>query len=721
MSTGSTYLGQYNINFAIRPERLGYLLRKGSAEEFGQAVREATSRWGGLTEPMITYGDDGSIAPALGLTLVHPVDNFTVVGDSSNEELTNLRRQISADILQFDQVGELGLHQLAVQPKPDPDDRRLILVTPSEPWPAPIYAAKDGDSIAAIAAAGLVDEQGWKVWQQFGYPLTAMEWPKNYRAQLNRRTVVHASAAQLKDLPGTEVGTLPGVVIVVTDGDLEDAIYFWNLRASVMLGVFDPIECVIVDQATFAQRQFLDEVEGRARDRFEHVTPAALVIGRQEFHEPLTKVVADIGWEVDRNPQFRVSMTRGAQETVSKPMTVRFVEQGLLSVRLRQVGATSRPLVQFERRRTVVDVASPAQFAAPFGRVRARFWGASPFELPPGTSQGKLFHDAAYVFGRAIEIATSASPRYDFTLRIPEPGELLSSSLADAGISWKLSDKGKMASGVAARFTDLAPLRDAKTLACIRALTTHRIEYDIKKLASHLPGVDQVDLARMAAQLVHVRQTFRSLAGIASEAGIEGPEAGPIIERLVQAGILDRGFKVNCPHCGMDYFLEMSDLRPDLTCPGCFSPVTPSTHRSRGDLDLQYRLNTLVDRAGDNGAIGHILLIDAFQRHDPRAFVLPGVDLTFEGKQREADAIALIGQDIWTGEVKGTSEGFTETQIQKDVEVAHAAKARHYVMAAMDDIPGEFIRLAIDAARSHAIYVWTYRGPDGTLVQRLVG
>lgn len=53
------YLGQSLIRAVVLPARVVYLIREGSMDGSRSAVRAATGRWGGMTEPIVNVDDKG--------------------------------------------------------------------------------------------------------------------------------------------------------------------------------------------------------------------------------------------------------------------------------------------------------------------------------------------------------------------------------------------------------------------------------------------------------------------------------------------------------------------------------------------------------------------------------------------------------------------------------------------------------------------------------------
>lgn len=58
------YVGQGVLHLDLRPKRGAYLFRTGSRAQFCAAVTRASSRWGGLQEPIVPVSPAGRIQPA---------------------------------------------------------------------------------------------------------------------------------------------------------------------------------------------------------------------------------------------------------------------------------------------------------------------------------------------------------------------------------------------------------------------------------------------------------------------------------------------------------------------------------------------------------------------------------------------------------------------------------------------------------------------------------
>src|ERR1700682_5510509 len=124
MESQQDYLGQSFLDFAIRPVHLAYLFQAGSLTSASEAIEEATSRWGGVTELLLPYGEGDGEVEGLLLDAAHlnPPDQFVFVGEPPDGELRQrLEAKVGAPIVPLEvvQAGPwAGLHQLSVTPLP---------------------------------------------------------------------------------------------------------------------------------------------------------------------------------------------------------------------------------------------------------------------------------------------------------------------------------------------------------------------------------------------------------------------------------------------------------------------------------------------------------------------------------------------------------------------------------------------------------------------------
>jgi hypothetical protein len=168
----------------------------------------------------------------------------------------------------------------------------------------------------------------------------------------------------------------------------------------------------------------------------------------------------------------------------------------------------------------------------------------------------------------------------------------------------------------------------------------------------------------------------------------------------------------------MSSFMELRDVTMAITCPGCGSPAPLARDPNRGESELHYRLNSLVDRASEQGTLVHLLAVAALRRRDPKAHVFPGANLSAAGsKPKEADVVGLLGSEIWLGEAKMSAQWFTPEQIEHDLALAVRLRAAHYLMSCLEPLGEDTRRVAVAVCQEAGIKLWVLEGPDGELAE----
>src|SRR5262249_51524108 len=117
---------------------------------------------------------------------------------------------------------------------------------------------------------------------------------------------------------------------------------------------------------------------------------------------------------------------------------------------------------------------------------------------------------------------------------------------------------------------------------------------------------------------------------------------------------------------------------------------------------LMYRLDSLLDRASDQGVIPHVMVRSALERTN-EADILPGVTMVLhDGGHAELDLFGVSGSDVVAGEVKSSAAAYTAQQIRRDILLSARVGADVHVMASIDDIGVDALELATaESTRRH--------------------
>jgi hypothetical protein len=129
-------------------------------------------------------------------------------------------------------------------------------------------------------------------------------------------------------------------------------------------------------------------------------------------------------------------------------------------------------------------------------------------------------------------------------------------------------------------------------------------------------------------------------------------------------------------------------------CPGCGSAA--SYTRGNTSVEIAYRLDSLIDRAVDQGVLAHLLAIAALRTKYAEVHLLPGVDVWFPGEteKKELDLFGICDGKVAKGEVKQSAADFDEAQVRGDVEKSARAASDIHIMAAPCEIASDIIDLA---------------------------
>ncbi|MEV6007316.1 hypothetical protein AB0M29_10960 [Streptomyces sp. NPDC051976] len=667
----SRYLGQAAMEAAVLPSRAAYLIAVGSEGGFRVAVTVASSRWGGMTEPIVEVS-------ASGLSEHHE----QAVRIAGVEALVN----VDADPQAAEEIGEsLGLTVVALA-----DIRKDAVAFTCSPdevreftdrsYP-PIAASPDGP-LWQLAVAGGVDpgrDEHARVSEredEFG------------RYQLQNDTRIQGTVEQFGEYRSTTPGHTPLVLWVAEEDGLADSLGFWNTRALRPVDTIDmPMLLLPGADAVKHWMQFPQQVAHLLGARPGQFEPDVVLVSRSASPEQVLELASVLGLDAT-NEEPRAGVRIPAPPARTAPFTFRTDLDPWHWVTLeRHYGVpTSFDVQVFADGPSTLRFTPPVRFNGQAGAL-VRFWGEPLLGLPARRSLARLVHpDAQWRNGKLqlafLPISHQLAVQMTFVL-LPQATEQL---LDDATAMHQLSSAGRLGAALSERADSSALLEPGVYEAAI-ALTTPRSKELMKRLQElRADGSPDADLAELAATWGGRSERRYLPADKLNNVGVEDRAAA--LERLCALGWAERGLESTCPSCASRSFVPLNQTSGSPQCPGC--GAVSAYQSGSAPTAVQYRLDSFTDRASDNGLLPHLLVIAELCRRKPRSHFLPGTDVTFnDGVQEEVDIFGIWDGKVLSGEVKTSASEFNEAQLRRDVALSQRLGADIHLLASVAPVAEE--------------------------------
>jgi hypothetical protein len=298
--------------------------------------------------------------------------------------------------------------------------------------------------------------------------------------------------------------------------------------------------------------------------------------------------------------------------------------------------------------------------------------------------------------GDSIQFATSAMNYYRLEVNLPKLEEATHSLIASSTTKYELSEKGRLADALCAD-TDLTALLRPAVYEAICHLTTPRSSAFRREMeALRARGTPEKEVLEFGARWGgRGERRYDSVSGFIARHGKSAPDAVRAFETLCELDWAERGVQTSCTRCGLRSFVPIVTLQQGgAQCPGCHNAASYTIDET--GLAIQYRLNTLIDLASDQGVLPHLLVIAALSRQCEQTRLLGGTLVTLQdGSKPEVDILGIYDRKFVSGEVKAKARDFTQEQIKRDVEVCASLGVDMHIIAAIDSIPATVIQSAM--------------------------
>lgn len=703
MRSMTEYLGEDALTITAVPNRVVFLFPAGSRSSFKVAVREASSRWAGVTEPILPVRRGGKVDPAwvqiAGYARPHRAVNVGCDAHDAQLASSSLGLGQVIDFHEIDRLGESrGVHIGAIRsPIQDP------------------VAAREGADLWEIVAAGDSTDpsDGSTEWQPRRWGTDDFAG----MAAIRRRSVLDYGCSGLGETWASGGSAGPTVLWITTPNSLSDATWFWNLRAIRTHSMFEA-PMILLPSHALENWINLERELGALLERPYSGKPAVALQSLSVKAERLDEIAGRLGLRkhTGKNtfPIFASSRQARSDQSYSTRMDPR---DWLFSQH--QSGYSERVHVHRFRNSTRVKVAPPQLLDALLHQyaqnVSVLIEGGFLGRLPRRAAVAKLVHTHAAWDRDFLRLRADVHQGSELQFASPDRREVLAALLSDPGFVLTRSDKGRLADALE-ESRDCALAVDVRALDAITNLATPRSKELMRALRDAEPGTSEELLVALASTWGgRVDRRYRPSNGI----GVTSTKGTEILERLVAGGWAERGAEVDCATCGMKSFVSLGALSTDSRCPGCGSVARLSGSTS---VSVVYRLNSLVDRCSDQGAIPHVAAARALTSGIPDSCFLLGADVVWrDGRKAEVDLFGYCEKEVVAGEVKVSARSFTRAQMVRDMDLSKALGADRHVMAAMDDIPESLIADAAKLASARSLLLSVVcRGPENQLVARAI-
>lgn len=657
---------------AFAPARAVYLVRPRSRDGFRRAIQEASTRWGGMAEPIIPVRKGGKIdgwwRQVTEVANVHTAVNVDLDPTDAATAAAGLQLPLVpiADLDRFGQHGAWTCHPSSL---------------PAITEHLPVIAQQAAPLWAAVAAGDVTREHERAISPTVTYRRVAQD-DQIARCALRGETQLDQTASAFAEWFSTGAWPVPAIIWVTKPNDFTECLWFWNLRALRLRTMGGgPMLLLPADQIQY-WLEFDRQVRHRL-DRPDEFDPDVLMAGIRTPIDTLHDTARHLGLTPSKT-KSRISRTFPApqrQEPYTYETTATldprrwFIEQ-------RRYGEVVETEAHIHDGKVTLRAASPIAWAGG-GRTTLTLYGELIDALPKRDPVARLMEANAQWRDDGLWIATQAIPTYNLTLAVPTLAAAVDAALSAVTTTHALSDKGRMAAAISDKAHDL--LRPGVYEAAV-ALATPRSKELVKQLKAMREAGEDDELIEVMASRWGGR-TSRRYRSATTLDGLTGAAAGAALEALVSMGWAERGFEVRCQRCGTRSFVPITTTTADARCPGCQDPQR-YTASTKG-LETFYQLNTLIDTAVDQGVLPHLLVQAALERLDRRTYINLGAEITCAGSapgQAEIDIFGAHAGKLINGEVKTNPSEFTDEQIRRDVRLTAQLGADIHLLASVGPI-----------------------------------
>jgi hypothetical protein len=669
--------GSALVTLALVPARAAYLVRAGSRKGIRRAVQEASTRWGGLTEPIIPTRRNGTVDSWWRhVVRVANVDALVDV-DAGPALAESVAETFGLPLIAIKDIDRAGPTRWTTHPSSLPNR--------GDPTQAPVIACENGPLWQAVAAGDFSPEHDAAHRDAFRFrrPHGSDEVA---RASLHGQTLLDRTVESCPE-SHTRGGVypVPAMVWVTAKDSTRDCLWFWNFRALQSRRIEpSPMLLLPVDDVRHWLNfpRDLHSLLSRPEEFSPDVSLMSMTVPEEVLHSFAINVLSLE--HTERRPYV-------AHKWPTPQRTAPFTYQLNLDLRDhlvfdREYGEEVELEVHPANGKALARFASPVRFNG--GAYTMLRLTSTLFDgFPRKNVVAEKVVNNGFWRGDFIRIATNAMREYRLEINLPTLEDCVQALVASRTSEFRLSEQGRMAEALSAD-TDLTVLLRSGVYEAATHLTTPRPKLFRREMEERrAKGVPEHEVEAFGARWGgRGARTYDDVSGFIARYGKAYAAPAQAFETLCEIGWAERGAETNCARCGLRTFVPIATLDRGARCPGCRAATSYTTDTT--GLAVQYRLNTLIDLACDQGVLPHLLVIAALTQRCRRVSLLGGTLVTLPGGSTpEVDILGIYDRQFVAGEVKTKASDFTQEQLERDISVSSRLNVDTHILATVDAVP----------------------------------
>jgi len=695
----------YKIRHNVRPIKRAYFVPENDIEAARRVLRYVCTEWGGINNLIIPIRPDFSIPPLFKTQLqFHEPDQFITFAMSSREADREKHWIAEEEIRQLFPWRSIQIQFHDVFVKYDTAMHPLGVIPPS--WSKPLithrFEGPEADDWLLLATFGAIyrgQESSYEKDTFLNQVKVGIDTPNFWTHQFNSNpfgSVLNLTSYGVRPYEVENSGESNHFDVVLVNS-IPSLCMFWNLRADREVEQFHKEtgrRTLLLPEKLLTNRQALNEMVHFVHKSLPHKYLSTNLHLRfcawdesdqrrlktaikgldllKRFAEKKITVRYKHGQPTD-DQNFEEGLSSEVTYTFGIPPTAVAYREG--------VGPKMAVNTELRYGSNEILFSPPDNFYNNYGQMTALDTECDVWQRYPKDHRVADTIVSSGWFSRyGFTYLTTPPTRTTYVnVALPTEWESIKLYFSARGYEVKQSKNGSYANGVIGLIggienIDLLAREPVYRLLDALALkSTKKLSQRIIKTLG-LPENSESDIQKLIAdieivpELKRIPKTFRQLVS-----GVMQPDRSSLLSLLTQLSemqVIKRGFHLPCPHCGTPSWYPLQVIQEIVLCPGCSRTFPlPVEHPRNNEIQWEYTLNTLVNRAMDQDSLPPAFALRHLTKKTQACCLTLGLELIQAREVKaELDFLLVSNQKISAGECKaGTEIG------DKDIETARIA------------------------------------------------